>query len=72
LTLLSTRRTEVIMSTVRGSCLCGDVAWEVEGSLDLMSHCYCSRCRKAHGTAFATYVMGPADGLSIVWISLES
>jgi hypothetical protein len=28
-----------------------------------MSHCHCSRCRKAHGTPFATYVNAPADGL---------
>src|SRR5262249_17234079 len=43
--------------TVHGSCLCGDVAWEVDGPLDFMSHCHCSRCRKAHGSAFQTSVM---------------
>lgn len=40
----------------RGSCLCGAVAWEVSGPLELMSHCHCSMCRKVHGAAFATYV----------------
>lgn len=25
-----------------------------------MSHCHCGRCRKAHGSAFATYAAGPA------------
>jgi hypothetical protein len=25
-----------------------------------MSHCHCSRCRKAHGSAFATYLAAPA------------
>jgi hypothetical protein len=45
------------MATVQGSCLCGDVAWETAGALELMSHCHCSRCRKAHGAAFATYVL---------------
>src|SRR5215510_1747527 len=49
------------MSTVRGSCLCGDVAWEMTGDLEFMSHCHCSRCRKFHGTAFATYLMCPAE-----------
>jgi hypothetical protein len=49
------------MSTVRGSCLCGAVAWETTGDLEVMSHCHCSRCRKAHGAAFATYVMCPAE-----------
>ena len=39
---------------IRGSCLCGDVAWQVDGPVELMSHCHCSRCRKSHGAAFAT------------------
>jgi hypothetical protein len=46
----------------RASCLCGDVTWEMDGPLEFMSHCHCSRCRKAHGAAFATYVAGPAEG----------
>lgn len=46
---------------VHGSCLCGDVAWDIEGPLQLMSHCHCSRCRKSHGSPFATYVAGDAD-----------
>ena len=46
---------------VHGSCLCGDVAWEVDGPLDFMSHCHCSRCRKAHGSAFSTGVMCDAS-----------
>jgi hypothetical protein len=41
---------------VRGRCLCGGVAWQASGPLELMSHCHCSMCRKAHGAAFATYV----------------
>jgi len=43
--------------TVHGSCLCGDVAWEITGPFEFMSHCHCSRCRKAHGTAFSSEVM---------------
>jgi hypothetical protein len=30
-----------------------------------MSHCHCSRCRKAHGVAFATYVATPAPGFRL-------
>jgi len=44
-----------------GSCLCGEVAWEIDGPLQLMSHCHCSRCRKAHGAPYATYVAGDLD-----------
>ena len=51
------------MSTSR--CLCGAVRWTATGPLQFMSHCHCSRCRKAHGTAFATYVTTPVDGFSL-------
>lgn len=39
-----------------GTCLCGDVAWEIDGPITLMANCHCTVCRKAHGTAFATFV----------------
>lgn len=52
------------METVGGSCLCGDVAWTAAGPFDLMTHCHCSRCRKAHGSAFATFVGCPAAGFA--------
>jgi hypothetical protein len=39
---------------VRGSCLCGGVAYEVEGAIDLIRHCHCSRCRLARSAAHAT------------------
>jgi hypothetical protein len=45
----------------QGNCLCRKVVWELDGPLELMTHCHCSRCRKSHGSAFATYVGGPAD-----------
>ncbi len=54
------------MTTVRASCLCGDVAWEGGGTFDLMHHCHCSRCRKAHGAAFATYVLCTAEAFRFV------
>jgi len=43
------------MSDVKGSCLCGDIAFTLGGELSGMSHCHCSMCRKIHGSAFATY-----------------
>jgi hypothetical protein len=45
---------------MHGSCLCGQVSWEAEGALSQTSHCHCSRCRKAHGAAYATYAATPA------------
>jgi hypothetical protein len=40
---------------LKGSCLCGAIRYEVNGTVDSVSHCHCSQCRKAHGAAFATY-----------------
>ncbi len=40
---------------IRGSCLCGGVRYEARAFASAMTHCHCSRCRKAHGAAFATY-----------------
>src|SRR5215472_13319172 len=38
---------------LRGSCLCGAVAYEVSEPFDHFLYCHCSRCRKATGTAHA-------------------
>ena len=54
---------------IRGSCLCGDVAWEAQGPLELMSHCHCSYCRKSHGAAFGTY--GAARAPTFRWMEGE-
>jgi len=36
------------------SCLCGAMAWEVEGAPLMMYHCHCSRCRRGRSAACAT------------------
>ena len=40
--------------TLRGSCLCGGVKFEVALPFDRFVYCHCSRCRKATGTAHAS------------------
>lgn len=40
---------------IRGSCLCGSIRYEINGALGPASHCHCTMCRKAHGSAFGTY-----------------
>ena len=47
--------------TLKGSCLCGAVHYEVSGDAQRFYHCYCSRCRKSSGTGHATNLM-IADG----------
>src|SRR5262245_24299688 len=49
----------------KANCLCGDVTWEMEPPFELMSHCHWPRRRKSHGSAFATYVAGPAENLRV-------
>jgi len=51
---------------IRGSCLCGDVRFEIDGKLSEASHCHCSMCRKAHGTAFGTYAAASAADFRLV------
>ncbi len=38
---------------IRGSCLCGAVAFEAENPSGFR-HCHCSRCRRSRGAAFAS------------------
>ena len=39
----------------RGSCLCGQVSYEIDGFESKAAHCHCSMCRKFHGAAFTTF-----------------
>jgi len=38
----------------KGSCLCGDIRFEITGEIKNIIYCHCSECRKAQGSAFAT------------------
>src|SRR5262245_31694701 len=40
-----------------GSCLCGAVKYEIRGEVQTAVYCHCSRCRKASGSAFASYAV---------------
>lgn len=50
---------------LRGSCLCGAVAYSVAGPIAEASHCYCTMCQKQHGAAAATYANVARAGLTI-------
>jgi len=52
---------------IKGSCLCGEIKYEVAGELSNVTHCHCSMCRKAHGAAFATFATVEPDKFQ--WIS---
>lgn len=54
---------------ITGSCLCGEVRYEISGQLQHADHCHCSQCRRQHGAAFATYAdFSQAD---FRWVSGE-
>jgi hypothetical protein len=53
------------MAEAKASCLCGGVAWRVRDPLDFTSHCHCGRCRKSHGTPFATYLICGAETFTL-------
>jgi len=36
----------------RGSCLCGEIRYQIEGELSDFGYCHCRSCRKASGSAF--------------------
>src|SRR5262245_28268844 len=56
-------------ATLRGSCLCGAVKYEVSGEPTRFFHCHCSRCRKSTGTGHASNLfLQPAV---LKWLSGE-
>lgn len=56
-------------TTLKGSCLCGAVKYEVTGEPTRFMHCHCSRCRKATGTGHASNLFVQPGTLK--WLSGE-
>ncbi len=44
-------------SILQGGCLCGAVAYEIDGTPEKFYHCHCRRCRKATGSAHASNIL---------------
>lgn len=40
-----------------GSCLCGRVKIEISGEIEVVIHCHCGMCRKAHGAPYGTFAI---------------
>ncbi|MFT5220196.1 MAG: hypothetical protein ACI822_003104 [Gammaproteobacteria bacterium] len=55
--------------SIRGSCLCGELTYEVTGPYDFSWHCHCSQCRRAHGAAFGSYAGVKPENFK--WLSGE-
>lgn len=50
---------------VQGSCLCGQIEYEVELIPEKTFNCHCSYCRKAHGSAYATLTLAKGNTLNV-------
>ena len=50
--------------THRGSCLCGQVRYEVEGDFEHFFLCHCGHCRKDTGSAHAANLFATAARLT--------
>ncbi len=56
-------------TTLKGSCLCGAVQYEVTGEPKRFYHCHCSRCRKATGTGHASNLF--LEPAALKWLAGE-
>lgn len=54
---------------LRGSCLCGDIRFEVRGSPRGVSACHCSQCRKQSGGVWHSAHVPDGD-LTIIGVPL--
>ena len=55
------------VSLLKGSCLCGDVSYQIEGEALAFYHCHCLRCRKMNGTGHASNIRVQAS--TVNWLS---
>lgn len=53
-------------SAVGGSCLCGEVAFEIRGAPIRMMNCHCTRCRRGRSSAHATNLFYKLDDFCFV------
>ncbi len=54
---------------VRGSCLCGQVRFEVGMPASWFQYCHCSRCRKKTGSAHSSHLLVRPD--QVTWTAGE-
>jgi len=50
---------------IKGSCLCGQVRYEINGEIGPITHCHCLTCRKAHAAAFSSVAAVQLPDLAI-------
>lgn len=58
------------MSTHIGSCLCGAVAYEIDGDFESFYLCHCDHCRKDSGSAHSANLF--SSTASLKWLRGEN
>jgi hypothetical protein len=51
--------------TVRGSCLCGAVQFEVAGEFEPRSYCHCASCKRLSGGAATANARARSDSIRV-------
>jgi len=51
---------------LKGSCLCGNIKYELDAPLGMIGICHCQRCRKASGSAFGVNATVDAAGFRLI------
>lgn len=49
----------------KGSCLCGELKYQVTGPLNVVMNCHCKFCRKAHSAPYITASLVPQNAVEI-------
>lgn len=57
-------RDTTVEGAIRGSCVCGAVAFRMEGPYRGFQYCHCSRCRKKTGSSNVANIFVPVDQFS--------
>jgi len=49
-----------------GKCLCGEIEFTAEEIPEMVFNCHCSRCRKSHGSDYATQAFAVRNSLRFI------
>src|SRR5262245_54578329 len=64
--LLMVQRTVSDVARLTGRCLCGRIRYSARAAPIGATHCHCTMCRRASGSAFATWVTFRLDDVAYV------
>ncbi|MCK5830403.1 MAG: GFA family protein [Methylococcales bacterium] len=51
---------------IKGSCLCGKISYKISSPIGEITHCHCTTCRKAHGSAFSSVAAVSIDNFELI------